>query len=78
MQQTTQQVIEKLINELAELKDRIRAMETFFVCQDYTEISERQQALLCRQHSVMCEYKEILITRIQNLRKEAQHGTQSN
>lgn len=69
--QTKEQVIEKLINELDEIKTKIFKLETFMSSKDFMKITMVQKQLLEEQHTAMTHYKTVLLKRIYNLRFES-------
>ncbi len=73
MKQTTTEVIQKLEIEYNDLAGRIGSLERFMICEDFQKATDQQQTLLNRQRAAMEEYKEILISRLINLRFQEKH-----
>lgn len=70
MAQSKTTVINKVLAELAELKQKIVNLETFMTSGDFMDISEDQRILLVEQHTTMERYKSVLIKRVYILRRE--------
>jgi len=70
MAQSKTTVINKILAELAELKQKIVNLETFMTSGDFMDISEDQRILLVEQHTTMERYKSVLIKRVYILRRE--------
>ena len=70
MKQTTNQVITRMTSELNDLTCRINSLERFLITEDFTEVSAKQKVLLAQQHTVMEQYKEILLKRLVDLRNQ--------
>lgn len=68
MKQTTQEVINKLTIEYNDLAGRIGSLERFMICEDFQKVTGKQKVLLARQRDAMKEYKEILVSRLIDLR----------
>ena len=70
MKLTTKEVLDRLTIEYDELADRIRSLERFLISKDYQEVTGRQKILLAEQHDFMDHYKETLMKRLVDLRKQ--------
>lgn len=70
MKQTTTEVINKLSIEYNELAGRIGSLERFMICEDFQKVTDKQKTLLARQRDAMEEYKEILVSRLIELRNQ--------
>jgi hypothetical protein len=70
MKQTTDEVIHRMEIELNELTGRIGSLERFLISKDYQEVTIKQKVLLAQQHTTMEQYKEILLKRLVDLRRQ--------
>ena len=70
MKQTTKEVITKLTIEYNDLAGRIGSLERFMICEDFQKVTDKQKTLLARQRDAMEEYKEILVSRLIELRNQ--------
>lgn len=70
MKQTTTEVITKLTIEYNDLAGRIGSLERFLICEDFPKTSSSQRVLLAQQRTAMEQYKEILLKRLVDLRKQ--------
>lgn len=70
MKQTITEVINKLTIEYNELAGRIGALERFMICEGFQKVTNKQKILLARQRVAMKEYKEILVSRLIELRNQ--------
>ena len=64
----TEEVINNLTDELANLSAKIGSLESFLVSKDYQELTCTQKGLLVEQHTDMKAYKETLLKRLVDLR----------
>lgn len=70
MKQPTNQVITRMTSEFNDLTCRLNSLERFLITEDFTEVSDNQKALLAQQHTAMEQYKEILLSRLVDLRNQ--------
>lgn len=68
--QTKETVINKLIAELEDEKNKIHRLETFMTSADFMQITPAQKKLLEEQYDLMSKLKVTLIKRVYNLRWE--------
>ena len=72
---STEETINNLTDELANLSAKIGSLESFVVSKDYQEVTQTQQRLLLDQHSIMEMYKKTLLKRLLNLRNQEYQAT---
>lgn len=68
--QTKGTVINKLIAELEDEKNKLHRLETFMTSADFMQITPAQKQLLEEQYDLMSKLKVVLIKRVYNLRWE--------
>lgn len=56
--------VERMIEEQAELKDRLVKLNMFFVSKKFSELDDYNKSLLIRQREAMAVYFETLTARI--------------
>ena len=57
--------VERLIEEKAQLKEKLIKLNVFLKCNKFNELDDYQKSLLIRQREAMCVYFETLCARLE-------------